>query len=98
MIKHLYSNTGCKSEYQPEIFRFFILMNHLDFTLDQWWFKDKNNYVLRTVVGFEKSNLASVDTYYDFINRIIKLDERPKLKVKKRKLSREIGKSKKFTS
>jgi len=96
IIKHLYSNTGRKSEFQPEIFRSFILMNHLGLTLDQWCFKIKNNYILRTAAGFEDSHIPGIASYYDFINRIIKLDERPRLKAKKRKPSKKVGKGKKL--
>ena len=96
IIAPLYSNTGRPSRQQSEIFRSFILMNHLGLTLDQWCFKIKNNFVLRTAAGFDSTNLPALASYYDFINRIIKLDERPKLKHKKRKPSKKIGKGKKL--
>lgn len=98
IIAPLYSNTGRPSHFQPEIFRSFILMNHLGLTLDEWRFKIQNNFVLRTAVGFDFTNLPAVASYYDFIDRIIKLDEKPKLKKKKRKPSKKVGKGKKLPS
>jgi len=96
IIAPLYSNTGRPSRQQSEIFRSFILMNHLGLTLDQWRFKLKYNFVLRIAAGFDSTNLPALASYYDFINRIIKLDERPKLKKKKRKPSKKVGKGKKL--
>lgn len=96
VIAHLYSITGRPSNQQSEIFRSFVLMNHLGLTLDQWCFKIKNNFVLRTAAGFDSTDLPGLASYYDFINRIIKLDERPRLKKKKRKPSKKVGKGKKL--
>ncbi|SHK25535.1 hypothetical protein [Paramaledivibacter caminithermalis] len=96
IIAPLYSNTGRTSNFQPEIFRSFILMNHLGLTLDQWCFKIQTNFVLRIVAGFDSTNLPGIASYYDFINRIIKLDEKPKLKKKKCKPSKKVGKGKKL--
>ena len=47
ILQPLYSATGRPSQFQPEIFRAFLLMNHLDLTLDQWLFKVSNNYLLQ---------------------------------------------------
>ena len=96
VIAPLYSHTGRPSNYQPEIFRSFILMNHLGYTPDNWVFKLKNNFVLRTICGFASCEIPALASYYDFINRIIKLDERPRLKKKKRKPSKKIGKGNKL--
>lgn len=96
VISSLYSFTGRPSNLQPEIFRSFILMNHLHITLDEWLFKIKNNDILRIAAGFHKNVLPALASYYDFINRIIKLDERPRLKKKKRKPSKKLGKGKKL--
>ena len=96
IIAPLYSITGRPSNSQPEIFRSLILMNHLGIPLDKWTTKLKNSFVLRTIAGFTSENIPQVASYYDFINRIIKLDERSKLKKKKRKPSKKIGKGKKL--
>jgi len=96
IIAPLYSATGRPSNSQPEIFRSLILMNHLKIPLDKWTAKLENNFVLRTVAGFTSDNIPQVASYYDFIKRIIKLDERPRHKKKKRKPSKKIGKGKKL--
>jgi len=80
IIKHLYSVTGRKSKSQPEIFRAFILMNHLGLSLDQWIHKVKFNAVLRIAAGFDSDTLPAIASYYDFITRIIRFDEKPRSK------------------
>lgn len=96
VIAPLYSITGRPSNQQSEIFRSFVLMSHLGLTLDQWRFKVKNNFVLRALAGFVSTDLPGLASYYDFINRIIKLDEKPRFKKKKRKPSKKVGKGKKL--
>jgi len=93
VIANLYSATGRPSNLQPEIFRSFILMNSMGFTLNNWLTKLKNNYVLRTIIG---GTVPSLGSHYDFMNRIYKLDEKPCHKLKKRKPSKKIGKNKKL--
>ena len=93
LVAPLYSNTGRPSENQPEIFRSIVLMNSLGFELDEWMGKLSNNYVLRTACGF-RGKLPGIASFYDFINRIIKLDEKPRHKPKKRKPKEKYGKGK----
>ncbi len=96
VIASLYSCTGRPSHQQSEIFRSFVLMNHLGLTLDEWCFKIRNNFVLRTAAGFVSNDLPGLASYYDFINRLVALDEKPRLKRKKRKSSKKVGKGKKL--
>ena len=96
VIASLYSYTGRPSEFQPEIFRSCILMNHLGFAPDNWVDKLRKNFVLRTICGFTNDCLPALASYYDFINRIIKLDERPCLRKKKRKPTKKLGKGNKL--
>jgi len=96
VIEPLYASTGRPSHLQPELFRAFILMNHLNLKLDKWISKVKTNFVLRTAAGFDSTNLPGLASYYDFINRIISLDEKPALRFKKRKPSKKVGKGKKL--
>ena len=96
IISPLYSSTGRPALHQPEIFRSFILMNDLGFKLDNWIPKLQNNFVLRTIIGVDKDSIPSVSSHYDFINRLIKIDEKPRIKLKKRKPSKNIGKNKKL--
>lgn len=69
-------------------------MQHTGFAFYNWIPKLENNFVLRTVCGFS-DKLPTVASSYDFINRIIHLDERPRLKLKNRKPSKKTGKGKK---
>jgi hypothetical protein len=95
VIAPLYSYTGRKSNWQPEIFRAFILMNMLKIPPDKWLDKLSKNPVLRVACGFSE-HLPSLSSYYDFLNRIVKLDEKPRLKKKKRKPSKKYGKNQKM--
>jgi len=95
IIAPLYSRTGRAANFQPEIFRSIILMQHMRFAPDNWVPKLENNLVLRTICGFS-DKMPALASYYDFINRIVKLNELPRLKKKKRKPSKKIGKGKKL--
>ena len=89
MLKPYYSGTGRPSKHQAEIFRSFIIMNHLQISLDQWISKIKHNYLLRTIAGFDQQ-LPSIASYYDFIDRLIKYDDKARIKNKKRKPSKKL--------
>ena len=94
IIAPLYSNTGRPSENQQGIFRAFVLMNDLKLSLDEWINKLPKNRVLQIACGFVSGKLPAVASYYDFIDRIIKLDEKPRVKAKKRKPKKKFGKNK----
>ena len=68
-------------------------MNDLGFSLDEWAVKLSNNHVLQIACGF-RGNLPGVASYYDFISRLIKLEEKPRVKPKKRKPKKKYGKQK----
>jgi len=89
----LYSDIGRPAELQPEIFRSFVAMSELGFTLDNWIEKLRNNEVLRCAVGVTEDTIPSASSHYDFINRIIDMDEKPKIRLKKRKPSKKLGKN-----
>ena len=93
LVAPLYSTTGRPSINQPEIFRSLVLMNDLGFSLDEWVVKLSHNCTLKAACGF-RGILPSVASYYDFINRIIKLDEKPRVKPKRRKPKKQYGKDK----
>ena len=93
IIAPLYSTTGRPSKNQPEIFRSLVLMNDLGYSLDEWVFKLSLNRVLQIACGF-RGNLPGIASYYDFISRIVKLDEKPRVKSKKRKPKKKYGKNK----
>ena len=77
IIKPLYASTGRPAQMQMEIFRSFVLMEHMKLPLDKWADKLRHNPVLRAIAGFTLENMPSLSSYYDFINRIFPLDERP---------------------
>jgi len=96
IITSLYSSTGRPAEHQPEIFRSFVLMNHLQIPLNNWIEKLENNPVLRTTAGFTKNNLPKLSSYYDFINRIYHMDDRPIEKELKSKPRKKLKKGEKL--
>jgi len=70
-------------------------MNDLGYSLDKWVFeKLPKNPVLQAACGFFDGKLPGIASYYDFINRIVKLDEKPRHKKKKRKPKKKHGKNK----
>ena len=93
LLAPTYSNIGRPAVNQPEIFRSLVLMNALGYTLDEWLVKLSKNPVLKAACGFQ-GELPRVASYHDFINRIIKLDEKPRVKSKKRKPKKKYGKNK----
>jgi len=93
LLEPLYSPTGRPSNQQPEIFRSLVLMNGLGYSLDKWLAKLSLNPVLQLACGFA-GKLPGVASYYDLINRIVKLDEKPAVKSKKRKPKKKHGKEK----
>jgi hypothetical protein len=93
LVAKRYSLIGRPSENQSEIFRSLVLMVSLGYPLDRWMVKLSFNPALRAACGFS-GKLPGVASYYDFINRLIKLDEKPRLKPKKRKPRKKHGKNK----
>ena len=93
IIAPLYSPIGRAANFQPEIFRSLVLMNQMGYAPDNWVAKLENNFVLRTICGFS-DKMPALASYYDFINRIVKLNEKPRHKKKKRKPSGKHGKKK----
>ena len=94
LIAPHYSAIGRPSINQPEIFRSLLLMNDLGFSLDKWIVKLSLNRVLQIACGFFSGRLPGVASYYDFLNRIVKLEEKPRVKPKKRKPKKKYGKQK----
>jgi hypothetical protein len=93
IIAPLYSNIGRPSINQPEIFRALVLMSDLGLSLDELIDKLSKNRVLRIACGFF-GKLPGIASFYDFMNRIFKLDERPRVKPKRRKPKKKHGKNK----
>lgn len=90
-----YSTTGRPSKHQSEIFRSFIIMNYLQIPLDKWLSKVKHNFLLRAIAGFDEE-LPSIASYYDFIDRLIKFDDKARMKNKKRKPKKKLKQGEKL--
>ena len=96
LVAPLYSPVGRPSELQPEIFRSLSLMVDLGYSPDEWVFRKlPANPVLQAICGFS-GKLPGIASYYDFIRRLIKIDEKPRLKRKKRKPRKKLGKGQKI--
>ena len=80
IITPLYPPVGRPAEMQVDIFRSFVLMEHMQIHLDNWVEKLSVNPVLRAIAGFTLDNMPKTSSYYDFINRIVPLDERPEVR------------------
>jgi len=95
ILEPYYSKTGRPTKNQAEIFRAFIIMNHLQIELTQWISKVRHNYLLRTLAGFNDT-LPSIASYHDFINRLIRHDDKARMKNKKRKPSKKLKQGEKL--
>ena len=95
-IAPLYPPKGKMADMQMEIYRSFVLMKHEGIPLNNWVEKLENNPVLRTIAGFTEFNMPKTSSYYDFMNRIVTLDERPRTKTFKRKPKTKLGKNEKL--
>jgi hypothetical protein len=96
VVAPLYSNTGRPSNHQPEIFRTFVIMSRLGIPIDAWPDKLANNRILRIVADFPEGYVPGVASFYDFMNRICKIDEHPRTKLGKRKPTKKYGKGEKM--
>jgi hypothetical protein len=68
-------------------------MQELGMTLDNWLNKLKNNEVLRIAIGVNGATIPSASSHYDFINRIIDIDDKPKIRLKNRKPTKKLEKN-----
>ena len=82
IIKPYYSQVGRPAEWQVEIFRSLVLMQHCGVKMDHWSAKLNNNPVLRAISGFKEGCVPATASFYDFINRFVPLNERPVLRCK----------------
>jgi len=91
-----YSNIGRPAKSQPEILRVCIVMIDLKISIHHWIPTLKNNFILRTICGLKKSEIPPIGAFYDFISRIINLDERPAIKSRRRKPTKKLKKGEKL--
>ena len=93
LVASCYSSTGRQSKNQPEIFRALIIMNDLGLSPERWAVKVEHNAVLRIACGFT-DKLPGIASYYDFISRIFRMEEKSRYKPKKKKPKKKYGKEK----
>ena len=96
IIAPLYPAIGKEAKNQMEIFRSLVLMKHVGEPLNNWAEKLANNPVLRTIAGFTEDNMPGTSSYYDFINRVVPLDERPATRSFEPKPKKKLGKNEKL--
>lgn len=98
LIAPLFSHTGRPSGFQAQIFRSFVLMNHLHiYSITRWCrFELPNDPILCAAIGVSPDSIPSVGSHYDFINRLVPLNDSPKLKSAKRKPTKKYKKGEKM--
>ena len=92
-VAPLYPPIGKMAEMQMEVYRSCVLMRHVDVPLNNWVARLENNPVLRALAGFSAWHMPRTSSYYDFMNRIVNLDERPTIKQFKKKPKGKLGKN-----
>ena len=71
VLEPYYSHTGKPAKNQPEIFRSFVLMSELgEHSVTAWVKKLKSCPLLCVMVGVSSSDVPSVGSHYDLINRL----------------------------
>ena len=96
VIAPLYPHFGKMAVLQMEIYRSCVLMKHVGVPLNNWVDKLSNNPVLRIIAGFTEGNMPKTTSYYDFMDRIVPLDERPTTKPVKHKPKVKLQKNEKL--
>ena len=83
LITHLFSNTGRPSTQQDIIFRSFVLMSDSKITSISTWCKKylSKNPVVKAAVGLKiDEHPPSVGAHYDFIARIVSINDSARIK------------------
>lgn len=96
VVALLYSPTGRPAKYQPEFFRTFVLMSRLKEPMDRWPSLLKKSPLLRIIAGFPEGYVPGIASFYDFIDRIFPLSERPAERLPKRKPKKKLAKGEKL--
>jgi len=91
-----YSPIGRPAKSQPEILRICIMMTDLKISIHHWIPTLENNFILRTICGLKRSEIPPVGAFYDFIHRIISIDERPLIAGTRRKPKKKLKKGEKL--
>ena len=70
-LRPYYSSTGRPAIFQPEIFQSLMLMMECGFTsIKKWYNYLRSDSLLAFLIGCHLSQLPSLGSYYDFINRL----------------------------
>lgn len=70
-LRPYYSLTARPSILQPEIFRSLVLMIDCGFTsLKKWYAILRSDSLLAFIIGCDSNQFPSLDSYYDFMNRL----------------------------
>ena len=96
IIAPLYSKVGSPAKMQVETFRSLVLMKHLGIPLNSWVEKLTNNPVLRVIAGFTLENMPKTTSYYDFMDRVVPMDEKPAMKTFTSKPRKKLKKGEKL--
>ena len=91
-----YSFTGRPSTNQPELYRSYVLMQDLGLTLSEFHVKLALNPVIRIICGFSPNDVPSVGAFYTFVDRLIKIDDKARVKIFKKKPKTKYGKGEKM--
>ena len=65
VIAPYYSSTGRPAEYQPEMYRAFLIMNDLHIPLNDWPDRLADSPILHVLTGFPEGYYPSIVSYYD---------------------------------
>jgi hypothetical protein len=71
-------------------------MSHLGIPISKYVSSLENNFVLRTICGLKKSQIPKVASFYDFMSRIIKIEDKPIVKLFKKKPKKKLAKGEKL--
>ena len=71
LLDKVYSHTGAPANFQPEVFRSFVLMSHLgELSISKWVAKLKSDSLLALMIGVAPDKIPEVGNHYDFIDRL----------------------------
>ena len=91
----MFSTTGRPSNYQPEIFRSYILMSHYKFgSIDDWVSYAASSRFVCALVGVSQNEYPGASTHRDFISRLWMSETVSHEKVFEKKPKKKHGKEK----
>lgn len=91
-----YSHTGRPAENQPKLYRAYILMQDIDLPITLFHKKLHRNPILCIVCGFSINDIPCIGAFYNFVDRLIAMDDKSRLKVFRKKPTKKYGKGEKM--